>query len=46
MIGCAANGIILNPAKSQFAQKELDFVGVTIYKTKIRPTQMFSDSIM
>ena len=43
---CAANGIILNPAKFQYAQKELDFVGFTIYETKIRPTQMFLDSIL
>ena len=28
---CAANGIILNPAKSQFAWKEVDFIGFTIY---------------
>ena len=43
---CAANGIILNPAKFQFAQKEVDFVGSTISETGVRPTKTFLDSIL
>ena len=43
---CAANGIILNPAKFQFAQKEVDFVGFTISNTRVRPTKSFLDFIL
>ena len=42
---CAANGTTLKPAKSQFAQKEPSFLGLTAYE-RIRPTQMPLDSIL
>ena len=43
---CAANGIILNPAKFQFTQKEVDLVGFTISETGVRPTKTLLDSIL
>ena len=43
---CASNGIILNPKKFQFAEKEVEFVGFTITETGIRPTKSFLNSIM
>ena len=34
------NGVLLNPEKFQFAQKEINFVGFTITKSKIKPQEI------
>ena len=43
---CAKNGITLNPKKFQFAQDTVEFAGLTITSTNIRPNQKFLDSIL
>jgi hypothetical protein len=43
---CSANGIILNPAKFQFAEMEVEFVGFTVTATGVRPTKEFLDNIL
>ena len=42
---CAHNGITLNPKKFQFAQDTVDFAGLTITPTNIRPSAKFLDAI-
>ena len=42
---CARNGITLNPKKFQFAQDTVDFAGLTITPTNIRPSAKFLDAI-
>ena len=42
---CARNGITLNPKKFQFAQDTVDFAGLTIIPTNIRPSKKFLDAI-
>ena len=42
---CARNGITLNPGKFQFAQDTVDFAGLTITPTNIRPSAKFIDAI-
>ena len=42
---CARNGITLNPKMFQFAQDTVDFAGLEITKTNIRPSAKFLDSI-
>ena len=42
---CARNGITLNPKKFQFAQDTVEFAGLTITPTNIRPSGKFLDSI-
>ena len=42
---CARNGITLNPEKFQFAQDTVDFAGLTITPTNIRPSSKFIDAI-
>ncbi|MCW4345270.1 MAG: RNase H-like domain-containing protein, partial [Candidatus Thiodiazotropha endolucinida] len=42
---CARNGITLNPKKFQFAQDTVDFAGLTITPTNIRPSTKFLDAI-
>ena len=43
---CARNGITLNPKKFQFAQDTVDFAGLTITPTNVKPSQKFLDSII
>ena len=43
---CARNGITLNPKKFQFAQDSVDFAGLTITPTNVKPNQKFLDSII
>ena len=43
---CAKNGITLNPKKFQFAQDNVDFAGLTITPTNIKPSAKFLDSIV
>lgn len=42
---CARNGITLNPKKFQFALDTVDFAGLTITPTNIRPSAKFLDAI-
>ena len=42
---CAENGITLNPNKFQFAQDTVDFAGLTITPTNVKPSSKFLDSI-
>ena len=42
---CARNWITLNPKKFQFAQDTVDFAGLTITPTNIRPSAKFLDAI-
>jgi hypothetical protein len=42
---CVRNGITLNPKKFQFAQDVVDFAGLTITLTNIRPSAKFLDAI-
>ena len=39
------NGVVLNPEKFQFAQKEIDFAGFTITKSEIEPQEKFIKAI-
>ena len=43
---CGSNGVILNPAKFQFAQLEVDFLGFTVTGTGARPTKEYMDNIL
>ena len=43
---CGRNGITLNPKKFQFAQDSVDFAGLTITPTNVRPNSKFLDTIM
>ena len=42
---CAKSGITLNPSKFQFAQDTVDFAGLTITPTNVRPSSKFLNSI-
>ena len=42
---CAKNGITLNPKKFQFCQDEVDFAGLTITPTNVKPSAKFLDSV-
>ena len=42
---CAENGITLNPSKFQFCQDVVQFAGLEITNTNIRPCQKFLDAI-
>ncbi|XP_014678331.1 PREDICTED: uncharacterized protein LOC106818127 [Priapulus caudatus] len=42
---CARNGITLHPGKFQFAQDTVDFAGLTITPTNVRPSTKFLDAI-
>ena len=42
---CARNGITLKPKKFQFAQDTVNFAGLTITPTNIRPSKKFLDAI-
>ena len=43
---CGNNGIILNPKKFKFAEKEVDFLGFTITDLGIKPTAEYLSNIM
>ena len=43
---CAENGVILNPTKFAFAQRELDFLGFRVTNTGVQPTKEFTDNIL
>ena len=43
---CARNGITLNPNKFQFAQDSVEFAGLTVTSTNVKPSQKFLDSIL
>ena len=43
---CGANGIILNPAKFQFCQEEVDYLGIRVTMTGVNPPSDFMDSIL
>ena len=43
---CGNNGIILNPKKFKFAEKEVDFLGFTITDSGVKPTREFLSNIM
>jgi len=42
---CARNGITLNPKKFQFAQDNVDFAGLTVTPTNVRPSAKFLNAI-
>lgn len=42
---CAQNGITLNPKKFQFAQETVDFAGLTITPTNVKPSEKFLTSV-
>ena len=42
---CGRNGITLNPRKFQFAQDTVDFAGLSITPTNVKPSAKFLDSI-
>ena len=42
---CAKNGIILNPKKFQFCQDTVDFAGLQITNTNVRPSEKLLQSI-
>ena len=42
---CARNGITLNPKKFQFARDEVEFAGLTITPTNVKPSPRFLDSV-
>ena len=42
---CARNGITLNPKKFQFAQDNVEFAGLTITSSNVRPSAKFLNSI-
>ena len=42
---CARSGITLNPKKFQFALDTVDFAGLTITPTNVKPSSKFLDSI-
>lgn len=42
---CGRNGITLNPKKFQFAEETVDFAGLTITPTSIKPCAKFLNSI-
>ena len=42
---CARNGITLHPGKFKFAQDTVDFAGLSITPTNIRPSAKFLDAI-
>ena len=42
---CAKNGITLNPKNFQFAQDEVEFAGLAITQTNVKPSTKFLDSI-
>ena len=39
------NGIVLNPEKFQFAQKEIDFAGFRITESEIKPQEKYLKAI-
>ena len=43
---CGRHGIIINPAKFQFAEMEVDFVGFRVSATGVRPTDSFIETIL
>ena len=43
---CGNNGVILNPKKFIFSEREVDFLGFTVTDTGVKPTQNFMDSIL
>ena len=43
---CGEHGIIINPAKFQFAEMEVDFVGFKVSATGVRPTDSFIETIL
>ena len=45
LILAGENGIVLNPEKLQFAQREIDFAGFCISGKKIQPAQKFLNAI-
>ena len=45
LILAGENGIVLNPEKLQFAQREIDFAGFRISEKKIQPAPKFLNSI-
>lgn len=46
LLTCAENGVILNPEKFQFCQREVEFAGLTINQDTIKPSQKLIRSIM
>ena len=43
---CARNGITLNPKKFQFAQDTVEFAGLTVTTTQVKPSEKFLDSVL
>ena len=43
---CGAAGIVLNPDKFQFAQREVDFAGFRITESKIQPLPKYIEAIL
>ena len=43
---CGKNGVILNPAKFQFAQSEVEYLGFNVTATGVQPTESFKESIL
>ena len=43
---CARHGVILNPHKFQFCQREVEFAGLTVTQTGIKPSPKLLSSIL
>lgn len=43
---CTENGVTLNPSKFQFCQDEVEFAGLSITTSGIRPSKKFLDAIL
>ena len=43
---CGENGVILNPAKFQFAQNDVEYLGFNVTAKGVQPTESFKQSIL
>ena len=43
---CASNGVVFNPKKFHFAQKEVEFAGVSITEQGIKPSKSILEAIL
>ena len=43
---CGRNGIVLNPNKFQFCQDEVEFAGLTVTNTSVKPSRKLLNSIL
>jgi hypothetical protein len=43
---CSENGVVFNPNKFQFVQSEVEFAGLSITQTGIKPSKALTDAIL